>query len=71
MSFTSNEMDEIIGDFIIESSESLESLDSKFVELEKNPDDTTLLNDIFRSVHTIKGAAGFLGFEQMVEWSRI
>ena len=62
-----DEMDEIISDFITESSESLESLDSKFVELEKNPDDTTLLNDIFRSVHTIKGAAGFLGFEQMVE----
>lgn len=71
MSFPSDEMDEIIGDFITESSESLESLDSKFVELEKNPDDTTLLNDIFRSVHTIKGAAGFLGFEQMVEVTHV
>jgi len=64
-------MDEIIADFITESSESLEGLDSKFVELEKNPDDTTLLNDIFRSVHTIKGAAGFLGFEQMVEVTHV
>ncbi len=71
MSFPLDEMDEIIGDFITESSESLESLDSKFVELEKNPDDTTLLNDIFRSVHTIKGAAGFLGFEQMVEVTHV
>jgi len=71
MSYPSDEMDEIIGDFITESTESLESLDSKFVELEKNPEDTTLLNDIFRSVHTIKGAAGFLGFEQMVEVTHV
>jgi len=67
MSFSSNEMDDIISDFIVEATESLDSLDQKFVELEKNPGDTTLLNDIFRSVHTIKGAAGFLGFNQMVE----
>ncbi len=71
MSFPADEMDDIVNDFIVESTESLESLDSKFVELEKNPDDTTLLNDIFRSVHTIKGAAGFLGFEQMVEVTHV
>ncbi|MFQ5736229.1 MAG: chemotaxis protein CheA [Thermodesulfobacteriota bacterium] len=64
-------MDEIISDFIVESTESLEALDSRFVELEKNPEDATLLNDIFRSVHTIKGAAGFLGFEQMVEVTHV
>jgi two-component system chemotaxis sensor kinase CheA len=64
-------MDDIINDFIIESTESLELLDSKFVELEKNPDDDVLLNDIFRSVHTIKGAAGFLGFEQMVDVTHV
>ncbi|MBI5561954.1 MAG: chemotaxis protein CheA [Deltaproteobacteria bacterium] len=67
MSFSSNEMDDIINDFVAEASESLEALDQKFVGLEKNPGDTKLLNDIFRSVHTIKGAAGFLGFTQMVE----
>lgn len=71
MSFSNNEMDDIINDFIAESTEALESLDQKFVELEKNPDDTTLLNDIFRSVHTIKGAAGFLGFQQMVEVTHV
>lgn len=71
MSIADNEMDEIIGDFIAESSESLESLDQKFMDLEKNPADTKLLNDIFRSVHTIKGAAGFLGFQQMVEVSHV
>jgi len=64
-------MDEIISDFIAESSESLESLDQKFIGLERNPRDSTLLNDIFRSVHTIKGAAGFLGFQQMVDVTHV
>lgn len=62
-----DEMQEIIQDFLTESSEILEALDNKFVELEKAPDDLNLLNDIFRSAHTIKGAAGFLGFKQLVE----
>ncbi|MBZ0219271.1 MAG: Hpt domain-containing protein [Candidatus Methylomirabilis sp.] len=64
-------MDDIINDFIAESAESLETLDQKFVELEKNPGDLPLLNDIFRSIHTIKGAAGFLGFDQMVEVTHV
>ncbi len=67
MSFPSEEMDDIINDFLAEASESLEQLDQKFMELEKQPGDTALLNDIFRSIHTIKGAAGFLGFQQMVD----
>lgn len=67
MSFENNEMDDIINDFLTEASESLEQLDQKFMDLEKQPNDTALLNDIFRSIHTIKGAAGFLGFQQMVD----
>lgn len=67
MNFSGNEMDEIVNDFITESSESLDALGQKFIELEKNPGSTGLLNDIFRSVHTIKGAAGFLGFQTIVE----
>lgn len=66
-----DEMADIVADFLAEATESLDSLDQKFIELEKSPDDTGLLNDIFRSVHTIKGAAGFLGFEQMVEVTHI
>lgn len=62
-----DEMEEIIQDFIIESQEILDSLDEKFVELEKDKTDQQLLNEIFRNIHTIKGAAGFLGFNQMVE----
>lgn len=71
MSFQTDDMDDIINDFITESAEALESLDQKFLDLEKNPDDTILLNEIFRSVHTIKGAAGFLGFQQMVEVTHV
>jgi len=71
MSFPLDEMDDIINDFLTESSESLESLDQKFVELEKNPGDLPLLNEIFRSIHTIKGAAGFLGFQQMVDVTHV
>lgn len=71
MSFPTDDMDDIINDFIAESTEALDSLDQKFIELEKRPDDTTLLNDIFRSAHTIKGAAGFLGFQQMVEVTHV
>lgn len=67
MTFASSEMEEIINDFVVESVESLSSLDHKFVELEKNPGDRALLNEVFRSVHTIKGAAGFLGLKQIVE----
>ena len=64
-------MDDIIQDFIVESSESLDSLEQKFLELEKSPGDVDLLNEVFRSIHTIKGAAGFLGFEQTVEVSHV
>ena len=67
MSFPIDEMDDIINDFLAEASESLEQLDQKFMALEKQPNDPALLNDIFRSIHTIKGAAGFLGFQQMVD----
>ncbi len=62
-----DEMEEIIQDFIIETQEILDGLDEKFVDLEKNGADQSLLNEIFRNVHTIKGASGFLGFNQMVE----
>ncbi|KJU85411.1 signal transducing histidine kinase, homodimeric domain protein [Candidatus Magnetobacterium bavaricum] len=66
-----DEMDEIISDFLIETTELIEELSQKFVELETNRDNQALVNDIFRSVHTIKGASGFLGFTQMVQLTHI
>src|SRR5262249_5383985 len=53
---------EIIKDFLIESNENLARLDLEMVELEKRPKDATLLASIFRTIHTIKGTCGFLGF---------
>ncbi|MCK4301907.1 MAG: chemotaxis protein CheA [candidate division Zixibacteria bacterium] len=58
-----DEMQEIIGDFLIEADELIESLDNDFVKLESSPGDLDLLNEIFRAVHTIKGTSSFLGFE--------
>ena len=60
-------MEEIIEDFVTEAEESLEKIDPLFVELESKGYDREILNDIFRSMHTIKGAAGFLGFQSIVD----
>src|SRR5438270_10009001 len=62
-----DEMKEIIQDFLVESQEVLDGLDQRFVALEKNPDNTDLLNEIFRAAHSMKGSAGFLGFTRLVE----
>ncbi|MBF0553407.1 MAG: chemotaxis protein CheA [Nitrospirae bacterium] len=67
----SDEMDEIINDFLIETTEIVDDLSQKFVELENDKDNQELVNGIFRSVHTIKGASGFLGFNQMVQLTHL
>ncbi|MBV8047647.1 MAG: chemotaxis protein CheA [Paludibacterium sp.] len=59
-------MEELLQDFLMESNDLLSDVDNKLVELEKRPDDTALLNDIFRGFHTIKGGAGFLNVNPMV-----
>ena len=58
--------DELLQDFLIEAGEILEQLNEQLVELENNPDDSELLNAVFRGFHTIKGGAGFLAIEVMV-----
>ncbi|AXK39664.1 chemotaxis protein CheA [Crenobacter cavernae] len=59
-------MDELLQDFLMESSELLSDVDNKLMDLEKRPHDHALLNDIFRGFHTIKGGAGFLNVTAMV-----
>ena len=59
--------DDILQDFLIEAGELFEQLGEQIVELEQQPDDTDLLNAIFRAFHTIKGGAGFLKVNEMVE----
>jgi len=53
---------EIIKEFLIESNENLARLDREMVELEQRPKDAQLLASVFRTIHTIKGTCGFLGF---------
>lgn len=53
---------EVIREFLIESNENLARLDNEIVDLERRPKDSDLLASIFRTVHTIKGTCGFLGF---------
>jgi len=59
------EMKEIVDSFLVETKEILEKLDLNLIELENRPDDNELLNDIFRSFHTIKGTSGFLGLNKL------
>ncbi|HEY1985322.1 MAG TPA: chemotaxis protein CheW [Terracidiphilus sp.] len=58
-------MDELTREFLIESQEGLDRMERCLTELEGRPDDTGLLAEIFRSVHTIKGTTGFLGFKRL------
>ncbi len=59
--------DEILQDFLVEAGEILEQLSEQLVDLEQQPEDYDLLNAVFRGFHTIKGGAGFLGIESLVE----
>lgn len=59
--------DEIVQDFLVEAGEILERLDGQLVSLETKTDDVELLNAVFRNFHTIKGGAGFLAIEPLVD----
>ena len=58
-------MDEIVKDFLIESNENLDRLDQELVKLEGDPSSKDLLASVFRTIHTIKGSCGFLGFSRL------
>lgn len=60
-------MEDILQDFLVEAGEILIQLDEQLVLLEGRPQDRDLLNAIFRGFHTIKGGAGFLNLEPLVE----
>ena len=59
------EMKEILESFLIETREILEKLDVDLMELEKRAEDQELLNQVFRSFHTIKGTSGFFGLNKL------
>jgi two-component system chemotaxis sensor kinase CheA len=58
-------MDEILRDFLTETSETIESVDRELVRFEREPNNETVLAHIFRLVHTIKGTCGFLGLPRL------
>src|SRR3954463_11849818 len=58
-------MDDLLSEFLTETSENLSVLDVELVRLEQNPNDPGLLSNIFRLVHTIKGTCGFLGLPRL------
>jgi len=58
-------LDELTREFLIESQEGLDRMERCLTDLEERPTDAGLIGDIFRSVHTIKGTTGFLGFKRL------
>ena len=58
-------MDELTREFLIESQEGLDRMERCLTDLEERPQDAGLIGEIFRSVHTIKGTTGFLGFNRL------
>jgi len=58
-------MDELLRDFLIETAEHLEGVETQLVAFERNPRDASLVGSIFRLVHTIKGTSSFLGLHRL------
>lgn len=58
-------MDDLIVEFLTETNESLQALDTDMITLEQNPNDKNLISKIFRLMHTIKGTCGFLGLPRL------
>ncbi|HKK71027.1 MAG TPA: chemotaxis protein CheW [Candidatus Krumholzibacteria bacterium] len=60
-----SELDEVLQEFLVESYENLDQLEQDMVSLEENPQETDIIASIFRTIHTIKGTCGFLGFGKL------
>ena len=58
-------MDDLLSEFITETSESINEVDMQLVEFEKDPQNEEILGNIFRLVHTVKGTCGFLGLPRL------
>ncbi len=66
-----DEMKEVLKDFLQESYENLDRVDSELIELEEQPNNREMLSSIFRSMHTIKGTCGFFGFDKLEKVTHI
>lgn len=58
-------MDDLLNEFLTETTENIATIDIELVKLEQNPNDRSILSNIFRLVHTIKGTCGFLGLPRL------
>ena len=58
-------MDDLLQEFLAETAESLAVLDVELVRFERESSDATILSNIFRLMHTIKGTCGFLGLPRL------
>jgi two-component system chemotaxis sensor kinase CheA len=58
-------MDDLLAEFLTETSESLDVVDVELVRFEQEPNNTAILGNIFRLVHTVKGTCGFLGLPRL------
>lgn len=56
---------EIVKEFLVESNDHLDDVESKILQLEENPGDMDIINGIFRPIHSMKGSAGFLGMKDI------
>jgi len=56
---------EIVKEFLVESGDHLDDVESKILQLEENPEDADIINNIFRPIHSMKGSAGFLGMKDI------
>src|SRR5271170_6042098 len=57
--------DEIVREFLVEGNENLDTLDRELIQLERDPHNRATLGSVFRTIHTIKGTCGFLGFSKL------
>jgi two-component system, chemotaxis family, sensor kinase CheA len=60
-----SELDEIVGEFLVESYENLDQFDEDLLALERDPGDLEVVSSIFRTIHTVKGTSGFFGFGKL------
>jgi two-component system chemotaxis sensor kinase CheA len=58
-------MDDLLNEFLTETSESLDTVDNELVRFEQEPNNAKILGNIFRLVHTIKGTCGFIGLPRL------
>jgi two-component system chemotaxis sensor kinase CheA len=67
MADLNDDMSEIFEGYLVETNELLESISNDLIELENGNDDPEMINQLFRSFHTIKGTSSFMGFDEITK----